>query len=33
MQRVIQAAYLNQEAGDLSALENRQSVAEIRRAV
>jgi acetyl-CoA synthetase len=32
MRRVIRAAYLNQEAGDLSALENPQSVEEIRRA-
>ena len=33
MRRVVRAAYLNQEAGDLSALENPQSVEEIRRAV
>jgi acetyl-CoA synthetase len=33
MRRVIRAAYLNQEAGDLSALENPQSVEEIRRAI
>jgi acetyl-CoA synthetase len=32
MRRVIRAAYLNQEAGDLSALENPQSLEEIRRA-
>lgn len=33
MRRVIRAAYLNQEAGDLSALENPQAVEEVRRAV
>jgi acetyl-CoA synthetase len=33
MRRVVRAAYLNQEAGDLSALENPQSIEEIRRAV
>jgi acetyl-CoA synthetase len=33
MRRVIRAAYLNQEAGDLSALENPQSIEEIRQAV
>jgi acetyl-CoA synthetase len=33
MRRVIRAAYLNQEAGDLSALENPNSVEEIRRVV
>ena len=32
MRRVIRAAYLNQEAGDLSALENPLSLEEIRRA-
>jgi acetyl-CoA synthetase len=32
MRRVIRAAFLNQEAGDLSALENPQSIEEIRRA-
>jgi acetyl-CoA synthetase len=32
MRRVVRAAYLNQEAGDLSALENPESVEEIRRA-
>jgi acetyl-CoA synthetase len=33
MRRVIRAVYLNQDAGDLSALENPQSIEEIRRAV
>lgn len=33
MRRVIRAAYLDQEAGDLSALENPQSLEEIRRVV
>ncbi len=33
MRRVIRAAYLNQEAGDLSALENPQAVEEVRRAI
>ena len=33
MRRVIRAAYLGQEAGDLSALENPQAVEEIRRAI
>jgi acetyl-CoA synthetase len=32
MRRVVRAAYLNQEAGDLSALENPDAVEEIRRA-
>jgi acetyl-CoA synthetase len=33
MRRVIRAAFLSQEAGDLSALENPQAVEEIRRAI
>lgn len=33
MRRVVRAAYLNQEPGDLSALENPQAVDEVRRAV
>ena len=33
MRRVIRAAYLNQEPGDLSALENPQSIEEIRKAL
>jgi acetyl-CoA synthetase len=33
MRRIIRASYLNQDPGDLSALENPQSVEEIRRAI
>jgi acetyl-CoA synthetase len=33
MRRVVRAAYLNQDPGDLSALENPQAVDEVRRAI